>query len=86
AGFAFVKVDAATLMAGLVAPNGTMPAGEVCRSLNDLGLTVIVGGIADAPMRDKVLDAGAPLGQGALFGVPATVAGTGFAGRGEAAA
>ncbi|HWK38065.1 MAG TPA: EAL domain-containing protein, partial [Hyphomicrobium sp.] len=47
AGFAFVKVDAATLMAGLVAPNGTMPAGEVCRSLNDLGLTVIVGGIAD---------------------------------------
>ena len=86
AGFAFVKVDAATLMAGLVAPNGAMPADEVCRSLNELGLTVIVGGIADEQMRDKVLDAGAPLGQGALFGAPASVAGAGFAGPGEAAA
>lgn len=86
AGFAFVKIDAATLMAGLVAPNGAMPADEVCRSLEELGLTVIVGGIADEPTRDKVLDAGAPLGQGALFGAPATVAGAGFAGPGEAAA
>jgi len=86
AGFAFVKVDAATLMAGLVAPNGAMPATEVCRSLNEIGLTVIVGGITDEETRDKVLDAGASLGQGALFGVPAAVAGAGFAGPGEAAA
>ena len=86
AGFAFVKVDAATLMAGLAASNGAMPADEVCRSLSELGLTVIVGGIADEPTRDKVLDAGASLGQGALFGAPATVAGAGFAGPGEAAA
>jgi cyclic-di-GMP phosphodiesterase TipF (flagellum assembly factor) len=31
AGFAFVKLDAATLLGGLASPNGVMAAGEVCR-------------------------------------------------------
>ena len=39
AGFAFVKLDAATLLGGLAAPNGTMAADEVCRNLSELGLT-----------------------------------------------
>jgi len=86
AGFAFVKIDAGTLMAGLAAPNGTMPADEVCRNLGELGLTVIVSGIADEPMRDNVLAKGVPLGQGALFGAPLPVAGAGFAAANEAAA
>ena len=64
AGFAFVKLDAATLLAGLAAPNGTMAADEVCRNLSELGLTLIVGNIDDEAMRGRVLDAGVPLGQG----------------------
>lgn len=86
AGFAFVKLDAATLLAGLPAPSGTMPADEVCRSLSELGLTVIVTGIDDEAMRDRVLSAGVPLGQGALFGAPVPAGTNTFAAAGDAAA
>ena len=51
AGFAFVKLDAATLLSGLAAPNGTMAADEVCRNLSELGLTLIVGDIDDEAVR-----------------------------------
>lgn len=86
AGFAFVKLDAATLVAGLAAPSGVMPADEVCRNLSELGLTLIVGSLDDEALRDKVLEAGVPLGQGALFGAPVVVPGGSFAPAGDAAA
>jgi cyclic-di-GMP phosphodiesterase TipF (flagellum assembly factor) len=86
AGFSFVKLDAATLLAGLPAPSGTMAADEVCRSLSELGLTVIVTNIGDEATRDKVLSAGVPLGQGALFGAPLPVGSNTFAAAGNAAA
>ncbi|MEI9900368.1 MAG: EAL domain-containing protein [Hyphomicrobium sp.] len=85
AGFAFVKLDAATLLADLAAPSGSMPAEEVCRSLSDLGLTLIVTNINDEATRDKVLAAGVPLGQGALYGAPMAL-GNAFAAADHAAA
>lgn len=86
AGFAFVKIDAATLLSGLAAPSGTMPAEDVCRSLGELGLTLIVGNIGDEMTRDRVLAAGVPLGQGGLFGAPVPAGANAFAAAGEAAA
>jgi EAL domain-containing protein (putative c-di-GMP-specific phosphodiesterase class I) len=86
AGFAFVKLDAATLLGGLAAPNGTMAANEVCRNLSELGLTLIVGNIDDEALRAQVLAAGVPLGQGALFGAPVSVVGDDFAAADHAAA
>jgi cyclic-di-GMP phosphodiesterase TipF (flagellum assembly factor) len=85
AGFAFVKLDATTLLAGLAAPNGTMPAGEVCRNLNELGLTLVVANVDDEATRARVIEAGVPLGQGALFGAPVNVPGA-FAAADNAAA
>lgn len=86
AGFAFVKLDAATLLAGLAAPNGTMSAEEVCRNLSELGLTLIVDNIGDEAMRGQMLAAGVPLGQGALYGAPLPVPGDDFAAASHAAA
>lgn len=86
AGFAFVKLDAATLLAGLAAPNGSMPADEVCRSLAELGLTLIVTNVNDEATRDRVLAAGVPLGQGALFGAPLPMGVNAFAAADDAAA
>jgi EAL domain-containing protein (putative c-di-GMP-specific phosphodiesterase class I) len=86
AGFAFVKLDAATLTGGLAAPNGTMGADEVCRNLGELGLTLIVGGVDDDTLRSQVLAAGVPLGQGALYGAPVAVPGQEFAIADHAAA
>lgn len=86
AGFAFVKLDAATLLAGLAAPNGVMAADEVCRNLSELGLTLIVGNIDGEAVRADVLDAGVPLGQGTLFGAPMSVFGDSFAAADHAAA
>jgi len=86
AGFAFVKLDAATLLGGLASPNGVMPASEVCRNLGELGLTLVVSRIDDEATRAKVLEAGVPLGQGELFGPPLSVPGDGYAAAGHAAA
>jgi EAL domain-containing protein (putative c-di-GMP-specific phosphodiesterase class I) len=86
AGFAFVKLDAATLLAGLAAPNGTMPGDEVCRNLSELGLTLVVANVDDEATRDRVAETGVPLGQGALFGLPTPVAGDGYPVADDAAA
>ncbi|MFA5899530.1 MAG: EAL domain-containing protein [Hyphomicrobium sp.] len=86
AGFSFVKVDAATLLAGLASSSGPMPAADVCRNLSELGLTLIVCNIDDEAKRDVVLAAGVPLGQGALFGEPMSSGLDTFAASGDAAA
>ncbi len=86
AGFAFVKLDAATLLAGLAAPNGTMSGEEVCRNLSELGLTLIVDNIVDEAVRAQMLAAGVPLGQGALYGAPVPVPGDDYAAASHAAA
>jgi EAL domain-containing protein (putative c-di-GMP-specific phosphodiesterase class I) len=86
AGFAFVKLDAATLLGGLAGAGGPMSAEEVCRNLGELGLTLIVTNIGDEATRDGVLAAGVPLGQGPLFGPPAEMGAHAFAAQGIAAA
>jgi cyclic-di-GMP phosphodiesterase TipF (flagellum assembly factor) len=86
AGFAFVKLDAATLLSGLAGPDGTIGAEEVCRSLAELGLTLVVTGISDEATRESVAAAGVPLGQGPLFGAPLAVGANAFAAADHAAA
>ncbi len=70
AGFAFVRIDAATLLAGLPAAPGVMTAADVSRSLAEVGLIPIVAGIDSEMTRAKVVASGVSLGQGSLFGPP----------------
>jgi cyclic-di-GMP phosphodiesterase TipF (flagellum assembly factor) len=71
AGFSFVKIDAANLLRGLAGPRGAVPGVDVCRSLGEIGLAVIVGAISDETTRAAVVECGVPLGQGPFFGAPA---------------
>ncbi len=86
AGFAFVKIDAASFLEGLPGPAGVTPAANVSRQLGELGLAVIAVGIDDDGVRDAVLECGAPLGQGRLFGPARTIAGDALPAAGNAAA
>ena len=72
-GFDFVKLDAAVFQAGLVCGGELVPAAEICEHLEDLGLSVIVGDIADEEMRDRLVGWGVAFGQGSLFGGPKPV-------------
>ncbi len=74
AGFAFVKIDAATFLQGLPAATGMMAPDEVCRSLAELGLVTMVEGIDSEATRAKVVASGVTLGQGPLFGPPQLIA------------
>ena len=47
-GFEFVKLDAAVFLGGLECNGERIPSSDICRHFEDLGLTVIVSGIADA--------------------------------------
>lgn len=73
AGFVFVRLDAASLLKGLPGPGGFMSGADICRYLGELGLTIIVDRIGDEATRAAVLEAGVPLGEGALFGPPVMV-------------
>lgn len=73
AGFAFAKLDASVLLEGLPAPGGHVPAGDICRHLAALGLTLIVEEIDDEAVLARILGFGALLGQGRLFGGPRPV-------------
>lgn len=73
AGFSFVALRAADVLKGLNGPGGNVAGADICHQMNSIGLSVIVGGIADEATRTAVVKAGFPLGQGALFGPPATV-------------
>jgi cyclic-di-GMP phosphodiesterase, flagellum assembly factor TipF len=75
AGFAFAKLDANVFIEGLAAHDGVIPAADLCRHLAGLGLTLIVGRIADDTQLAKVLGFGAVFGQGMLFGAPRAVKG-----------
>ncbi|MAS40739.1 MAG: hypothetical protein CMK33_03385 [Porticoccaceae bacterium] len=73
AGFAYVKIAAARIAAGLPAAGHTMPGAEACKYLEELGLTVIVDQIGSEPVRAKVVESGVRLGQGPLFGDPLSI-------------
>lgn len=84
AGFAFVKIDAASFLEGLPSSGEVMPSGEVCMHLGELGLSVIVGHIDEEAARAAVVERAAPLGQGLLFGPPLAVSSDGAAGTAAA--
>ncbi len=87
AGFAFVKLEAASFLKGLRGGSGgVMPAAEVCRHMSEQGLAVIVGNINDEATRAAVVECGVPLGQGPLFGPPVTLGADDSQGSGHAAA
>ncbi|MEO1543987.1 MAG: EAL domain-containing protein [Pseudomonadota bacterium] len=72
-GFEFLKLDAEVFLNGLRAGDGTVPASDICRYVEGLGMSVIVGRIESEDARAQVHQFGVVLGQGALFGAPRLV-------------
>jgi cyclic-di-GMP phosphodiesterase TipF (flagellum assembly factor) len=72
-GFAFAKLDADVFVAGLPAPDGPIPAADICRFLAEAGLTLIVQSIESERQLGEILGFGALYGQGTLFGGPRPV-------------
>lgn len=85
-GFEFVKLDAEIFLEGLRAPDGRVPAADICRYLSEFGLTVIVGRIEDDWLLARILGFGVLLGKGTLFGGAKLVKAEVVSGRGSAAA
>jgi cyclic-di-GMP phosphodiesterase TipF (flagellum assembly factor) len=73
AGFAFVKLEAPIFLEGLPAAAGRVAASDVCRFLQDFGLTLIVARIEDDWMLARILGFGVQFGMGGLFGGPKLV-------------
>lgn len=67
-GFRFVKLDADVFLQGLPAPGALIPADDLCKHLEDLGLKPVVEALDDEDKRTKVFTYGVRLGQGRLFG------------------
>ncbi len=82
-GFQFVKLDASVFLGGLPCAGAVVPASDICLHFSDLGIEVIVSGIADERLRDNIANCGVSYGQGALFGEPRPIP---FAGGGALAA
>ena len=72
-GFGFIKLDAKVFLEGLPTASGSVPAADLCRHLSGLGLALVVGRIEDEGALAQVVEFGAVLGQGALFGAPRSV-------------
>lgn len=70
AGFAFVRVAARAFLDGVASVDGVLPAADLCQRLTAAGLKLIVFDLESEEQLDSALAAGAPLGQGRLFGVP----------------
>jgi cyclic-di-GMP phosphodiesterase TipF (flagellum assembly factor) len=85
-GFEFVKLDAEVFLEGLRAPEGRVPAADICRYLSEFGLTLVVGRIEDDWLLARVLGFGVLLGKGAFFGGPKLVKAEVVAEPGSAAA
>lgn len=67
-GFEFIKLDAKVFLEGLPAPGGAIPASDLCRHMSGMGLTLVVGRIAEEQDLAAIVGFGAVLGQGMLFG------------------
>lgn len=72
-GFEFAKLDAAVFAAGLTCGGEHVPATDICRNFEEIGLEVIVSGIGDAATRELMMSCGVAYGQGTLFGDPRPV-------------
>ncbi len=72
-GFDFVKLDTSVFQGGLICSGEHVPSSDICRHLEEMGLAVVVTGIADAATRDLMAGCGVLFGQGELFGAPRPV-------------
>ncbi len=72
-GFDFVKLDADVYLNGMRIGATTLSAREVCRHLEHVGLTVIIGAISSESQRSEITNTGVTFGQGRVFGPPAAV-------------
>ncbi|HEX7075918.1 MAG TPA: EAL domain-containing protein [Hyphomicrobiaceae bacterium] len=70
AGFAFMRINAQSMLDGLASLEGVLPISELCQRISEIGLTLIAVGLGGEDQLESVLAAGVPLGQGQLFGVP----------------
>ncbi len=86
-GFEFVKLDADVFLKGLPAGNDMfIPAADICKHVARLGLSVIVGRMADEHAAAKIFGFGVLYGQGTLFGSAKAVKREVLSGNGHAAA
>jgi cyclic-di-GMP phosphodiesterase, flagellum assembly factor TipF len=86
-GFEFVKLDADVFLKGLPAGNDVfIPAADVCKHVAGLGLSVIVGRMADEHAAAKIFGFGVLYGQGTLFGSAKAVKREVLSSKGHAAA
>lgn len=86
AGFKFVKLDADVFLSGLPAPGALVPAADLCKHLEGLGLMPVVEALDDEAKREQVYSYGARLGQGNLFGGARQIRTTSGSGEQTAAA
>src|SRR5690606_9324904 len=70
AGFAFMRINAQSMLDGLASLEGVLPISELCQRISEIGLTLIAVGLGGEDQLESVLAAGVPLGKGQLFGVP----------------
>lgn len=66
--FMYLKLDAEVFLNGLAAGETFVPAADICRHVETLGMTVIVGQIETDEVKEQVAGLGVLLGQGDLFG------------------
>lgn len=69
-GLTFVKLDAEVFLNGLICSGEEVPASDICRFFDDIGLQVIVGGIDSDILRQRITGCGVAFGQGRVFGEP----------------
>lgn len=86
AGFKFVKLDADVFLSGLPAPGALVPAADLCKHLEGLGLMPVVEALDDEAKREQVYSYGVRLGQGNLFGGARQIRTTSGSGEQTAAA
>jgi cyclic-di-GMP phosphodiesterase TipF (flagellum assembly factor) len=72
-GFEFVKLDAEVFLSGMRSADTTIPSADICRHMSDIGLGLIVGGIAHERDLARIMGFGVVFGQGTLFGAPRSV-------------
>jgi cyclic-di-GMP phosphodiesterase TipF (flagellum assembly factor) len=73
AGFGFAKLEADMFLEGLRAPEGLIPASDLCLHLADRGLALVVEKIDDQNKLARIFGFGVLFGQGQLFGAPRPV-------------
>lgn len=73
-GLNFVKLDAELFLKGLICGGQEVPASDICRFFDDMGLGVIVSSIDSEVLLQRIAGCGVAFGQGRVFGGPRPIA------------